>query len=155
MWHTCGTNCPGFMNGKLACRRASSVQRSRSNRWGRFQRTLGIGNDYRNGRAIKILTTGILTQIGQTVLQHTVMTALMGALQWPIMLTKLGHLIDSPWNNALDPPSTLLARLLIQRHLFRPITFIGFSLRARVIFHTLLELAKSKAFGIVQDVFLC
>ncbi|KAI6154277.1 hypothetical protein BKA82DRAFT_1009434 [Pisolithus tinctorius] len=77
------------------------------------------------------------------------MTALMGALQWPIILTKLGYLIDSPWNNALDPPSTLLARLL------RPITLIGFSLGTRVIFHTLLELAQSKASGIVQDVSLC
>lgn len=36
------------------------------------------------GSALKILTTEILSQIGQTVLQHTVMTALMGALQWPI-----------------------------------------------------------------------
>ena len=43
----------------------------------------------------------------------------------------------------------------IQRHLgVRPITLIGFSLGARVIFFALLELAKSKAFGIVQDVFL-
>lgn len=36
------------------------------------------------GSAIRILTSEILTQLGQTVLQHTVMTALMGALQWPI-----------------------------------------------------------------------
>ncbi|KAI6136032.1 hypothetical protein F5141DRAFT_1071754 [Pisolithus sp. B1] len=110
------------------------------------------------GSAIKILTTEILTQIGQTVLQHTVMTALMGALQWPIILTKLGYLIDNPWSNALDRAKSaggVLAQLLIQRHLgVRPITLIGFSLGARVIFYALLELAKSKAFGIVQDVFL-
>lgn len=31
---------------------------------------------------------------------------------------------------------------------------IGFSLGARVIFYALLELAKHKAFGVVQDVFL-
>lgn len=36
----------------------------------------------------------------------------------------------------------------------RPITLIGFSLGARVIFYALLELAKQKQFGIVQDVFL-
>ncbi|KAI6024567.1 hypothetical protein EDC04DRAFT_2723530 [Pisolithus marmoratus] len=110
------------------------------------------------GSAIKILTTEILTQIGQTVLHHTVMTALMGALQWPIILTKLGYLIDNPWNNALDrarAAGSVLAQLLIQRHLgVRPITLIGFSLGARVIFYALLDLAKSKAFGIVQDVFL-
>jgi len=127
------------------------------------------------GSAIKILTSEILSQLGQTLLQQTVMTALMGALQWPIsrsihealqtkqlicitVLTKLGYLIDNPWNNALDrakAAGSVLAQLLIQRHLgVRPITLIGFSLGARVIFFALLELAKSKAFGIVQDVFL-
>jgi hypothetical protein len=33
-------------------------------------------------------------------------------------------------------------------------TLIGFSLGARVIFYALIELARQKAFGIVQDVFL-
>ncbi|KAJ7053879.1 hypothetical protein C8F01DRAFT_1374794 [Mycena amicta] len=110
------------------------------------------------GSALKILTTEVLTQIGQTVLQATVMTALMSALQWPIILTKLGYLIDNPWSNALDrakAAGSVLAQVLIQRHLgVRPITLIGFSLGARVIFYALIELAKQKAYGIVQDVFL-
>jgi len=110
------------------------------------------------GSALKILTGEILSQTVQTVLQHTVMTALMSGLQWPIILTKLGYLIDNPWNNALDrarAAGSVLAQLLIHRHLgVRPITLIGFSLGARVIFYALLDLAKAKAFGIVQDVFL-
>ncbi|TFY75706.1 hypothetical protein EWM64_g8307, partial [Hericium alpestre] len=110
------------------------------------------------GSALRILTTEVLTQIGQTVLQATVMTALMSALQWPIILTKLGYLIDNPWSNALDrakAAGSVLADVLMQRHLgVRPIVLIGFSLGARVIFYALLELAKQKAFGIVQDVFL-
>ncbi len=36
------------------------------------------------GNALAILTTEVLTQLGQTVLQATVMTALMSALQWPL-----------------------------------------------------------------------
>ncbi len=36
------------------------------------------------GSALKILTGEVLSQIGATVLQATVMTALMSALQWPI-----------------------------------------------------------------------
>lgn len=36
------------------------------------------------GDAIKILTTEVLSQVGQTVLQTTVMATLMTALQWPI-----------------------------------------------------------------------
>ncbi|CAL1694697.1 unnamed protein product [Somion occarium] len=110
------------------------------------------------GGALKILTGEVLSQIGQTVLQATVMTALMSALQWPIILTKLGYLIDNPWNNALDrakAAGSVLADILIHRHLgVRPITLIGFSLGARVIFYALLELAKQKAYGTVQDVFL-
>ena len=41
------------------------------------------------GGAIKILTSEVLSQIGQTVLQQTVMTALMSALQWPIRVFSL------------------------------------------------------------------
>ncbi|KAF9472576.1 DUF726-domain-containing protein [Pholiota conissans] len=110
------------------------------------------------GSALKILTGEVLSQIGMTVLQATIMTGLMSALQWPIILTKLGYLIDNPWSNALDRAKAagrVLADVLIQRHLgVRPITLIGFSLGARVIFYALLELAKQKQFGIVQDVFL-
>ncbi|KAJ7157310.1 hypothetical protein C8R46DRAFT_1114091 [Mycena filopes] len=110
------------------------------------------------GSALKILTGEVLSQIGTTVLQATVMTALMSALQWPIILTKLGYLIDNPWNNALDrakAAGSVLADVLMQRHLgVRPMTLIGFSLGARVIFYALVELAKHKAYGIVQDVFI-
>ncbi|KAI0640135.1 DUF726-domain-containing protein [Trametes polyzona] len=110
------------------------------------------------GSALKILTSEVLTQLAQTALQATVMTALMSALQWPIILTKLGYLIDNPWSNALDRAKgagSVLAEILLHRHLgVRPITLIGFSLGARVIFYALLELAKKGAYGIVQDVFL-
>lgn len=74
------------------------------------------------------------------------------------VLTKLGYLIDNPWSNALDRAKSagnILADVLIQRSLgVRPITLIGFSLGARVIFYALLELSKRKVYGIVQDVFL-
>ncbi|KAL0069480.1 hypothetical protein AAF712_003515 [Marasmius tenuissimus] len=110
------------------------------------------------GSAIRILTGEVLTQVGQAVLQATVMATLMTALQWPIILTKLGYLIDNPWNNALDrakAAGSVLADVLLHRNLgVRPVTLIGFSLGARVIFYALLELAKHKAHGIVQDVFL-
>lgn len=39
------------------------------------------------GNAIKILTGEILSQIGTTVLQATVMTTLMSALTWPISMS--------------------------------------------------------------------
>ncbi|KAH7104858.1 DUF726-domain-containing protein [Auriculariales sp. MPI-PUGE-AT-0066] len=108
------------------------------------------------GNALKILTTEVLTTLGQTVLSATVLTAVMSAIQWPLILTKLGYLIDNPWSNALDrahAAGQVLADILMNRHLgVRPITLIGFSLGARVIFYALVELAKHKAYGIVQDV---
>ena len=39
------------------------------------------------GNALKILTTEVLSSVGQTVLQATVMTALVSALQWPLSLS--------------------------------------------------------------------
>lgn len=39
------------------------------------------------GSALKILSAEVLSQISQTVLQATVMTALMSALQWPISVS--------------------------------------------------------------------
>jgi Protein of unknown function (DUF726) len=36
------------------------------------------------GSALSILTGEVLSQIGMTVLQATIMTGLMSALQWPI-----------------------------------------------------------------------
>ncbi|EJU02650.1 DUF726-domain-containing protein [Dacryopinax primogenitus] len=108
------------------------------------------------GNALRILTTEVLTQVGQTVLQATVMTGLMSALTWPLILTKLGYLIDNPWSNALDrsvAAGLILADVLRKRALgVRPVTLIGFSLGARVIFYALVELAKQRAYGIVQDV---
>jgi hypothetical protein len=45
--------------------------------------------------------------------------------------------------------------VLIQRQAgIRPISLIGFSLGARSIFYALEELAKAKAYGLVQDVFI-
>lgn len=35
------------------------------------------------GNILKILTSEVLSQVGQQVLQATIMTALMSALQWP------------------------------------------------------------------------
>lgn len=76
----------------------------------------------------------------------------------PSVLTKLGYLIDNPWSNALDrarQAGEVMAAILIKRSMgVRPVTLIGFSLGARVVFYTLVALAKQKAFGIVQEVYL-
>jgi hypothetical protein len=67
-------------------------------------------------------------------------------------------LIDNPWSNALDRSKAaglVLADVILNRHAgVRPVSLIGFSLGARAIFYALVELARHKAFGLVQDVFI-
>lgn len=56
------------------------------------------------GSALKILTGEVLTQIGQTVLQATVMTALMSALQWPISEYSVPPNVSYLTTNAMRSP---------------------------------------------------
>ncbi|KAI9280604.1 hypothetical protein BC943DRAFT_330745 [Umbelopsis sp. AD052] len=108
------------------------------------------------GSAIKIIATEVVTQAIQQALQHTIMGALLAGLTWPLALTKIGYLIDNPWANALDRAriaGLILADSLMNRSMgSRPVTLVGFSLGARVVFFCLLELARMHAFGLVEDV---
>ncbi|KAK7522795.1 uncharacterized protein IWZ02DRAFT_254163 [Phyllosticta citriasiana] len=110
------------------------------------------------GDTISILATEALTQSLQQVLGSTILVALMGALQLPIVLTKLSYLIDNPWNVSLaraELAGLILADSLIDRNLgVRPVTLVGFSLGCRVIFTALQELSKRGAHGLVQNVYM-
>ncbi|CAL5867590.1 uncharacterized protein PFLUO_LOCUS1809 [Penicillium psychrofluorescens] len=110
------------------------------------------------GDTINILATEALTQGLQQVLGSTVLMALMASLQLPIVLTKLSYLIDNPWSVSLDraySAGLIMADSLRDRNLGnRPVTLLGFSLGARVIFYCLRELADRGAFGLVQNVYL-
>ncbi|KAI9812457.1 MAG: hypothetical protein M1827_004688 [Pycnora praestabilis] len=110
------------------------------------------------GDTINILATEALTQGLQQVLGSTILVALMASLQLPIVLTKLSYLIDNPWTVSLDRANAaglILADSLIDRNLgVRPITLVGFSLGARVIFSCLRELSNKGAFGLIQNVYL-
>ncbi|KTW29293.1 hypothetical protein T552_01248 [Pneumocystis carinii B80] len=110
------------------------------------------------GKTINIIATEILTQSLQQVLGQTVLVTLMSALQWPLILTKLGYLIDNPFVTSLQRAKSaglVLADILLHRKLgARPISLVGFSLGSRVIYYCLLELAKKHAYGIIQDVYL-
>ncbi|KAK4698080.1 hypothetical protein P7C71_g92, partial [Lecanoromycetidae sp. Uapishka_2] len=110
------------------------------------------------GDTISILATEALTQGLQQVLGSTILIALMASLQLPIVLTKLSYLIDNPWTVSMgraNAAGLILADSLIDRNLgVRPITLVGFSLGARVIFAALRELANRGAFGLIQNVYL-
>ncbi|KAL7746827.1 hypothetical protein RI367_007873 [Sorochytrium milnesiophthora] len=110
------------------------------------------------GSALKILAGEVLSTAVQQALMVTMLHSLLAALAWPLALTKMGYLIDNPWQNALarsKKAGQLLADLLIKRvQEARPVTLIGFSLGARVIYYCLLELARSHAYGLVEAVYL-
>ncbi|RDW93533.1 uncharacterized protein DSM5745_00855 [Aspergillus mulundensis] len=110
------------------------------------------------GETINILATEALTQGLQQVLGSTILTALMASLQLPLVLTKLSYLIDNPWNVSLARATAaglILADSLMDHNLGkRPVTLLGYSLGARVIFSCLKELAHKGAYGLVQNVYL-
>lgn len=99
-----------------------------------------------------------LTQGLQQILGSTILIALMASLQAPILLAKLSYLIDNPWTVSqarADLAGLILADSLVDRNLgARPVTLVGFSLGARVIFSCLREMANKGAFGLVQNVYL-
>ncbi|SCU90926.1 LANO_0D10286g1_1 [Lachancea nothofagi CBS 11611] len=110
------------------------------------------------GQTINILASEIFATTVQQILGATILTAFMSAVQMPMMLSKLGYLIDNPWNVSLDrarAAGLILADTLISQNLGqRPITLMGFSLGARVIYSCLVELCKRKAAGIVENVYI-
>jgi hypothetical protein len=110
------------------------------------------------GSAFKIFATEAVTFSVQQALGHTIMGALLAGLAWPLALTKLGYLVDNPWANGLDRAKSaglILADVLMNRNLgARPVTLVGYSLGARVIFYCLEELARVNAYGLVEDVAL-
>ena len=110
------------------------------------------------GETISVLATEALTQTVQQVLGSTILIGLMASIQLPIVLTKLSYLIDNPWSVSLDRATSaglILADSLMQKHLGdRPITLVGFSLGARVLFTCLKELSSRGAYGLVQNVYL-
>ncbi|KAL6941923.1 hypothetical protein ACO0QE_003085 [Hanseniaspora vineae] len=110
------------------------------------------------GQTINILASEIITQTIQQILGATILTALMAAIQLPMALSKLGYIIDNPWNVSLDRAwnaGLILADTLASKNLGeRPITLIGFSLGSRVIYSCLKELCRKGMVGIVENVII-
>lgn len=89
------------------------------------------------------------------ILRRTVLATLWAAL-WPIQILKLAAGVDNPFNlakNRSEKAGRILADALINKvQGERPVTLIGYSLGARVIYFCLKTLAERKAFGLVDSV---
>ncbi|XP_039767988.1 transmembrane and coiled-coil domain-containing protein 4 isoform X4 [Ornithorhynchus anatinus] len=81
------------------------------------------------------------------------------ALTWPASLLTISNVIDNPWGVCLHRSAEVgkhLAQILLSRQQGRrPVTLIGFSLGARVIYFCLQEMAQEKdCQGIIEDIVL-
>ncbi|KAK4692277.1 hypothetical protein P7C71_g4897, partial [Lecanoromycetidae sp. Uapishka_2] len=75
---------------------------------------------------------------------------------WPLALVKIARVVENPFSLAktrAEKAGKVLAEALISRTQGeRPVTLIGYSLGARVIWSCLTVLAERKAFGLVESV---
>ncbi|KAI0115889.1 hypothetical protein GGR51DRAFT_366827 [Nemania sp. FL0031] len=110
------------------------------------------------GSSLTTLITSLAWKFAKSeVIKRTVFVALMAGL-WPISLTNAGRIIDNPWSVAsqrAEKSGEVLADALINKAQGeRPVTLVGYSLGARTIYICLQELARRKAFGLVENVVL-
>ncbi|KAK6125726.1 hypothetical protein DH2020_040530 [Rehmannia glutinosa] len=105
------------------------------------------------------LTSSIAMGMMKQGAMMTVLSSLLTALAWPATLFVLTDFIDSKWTvavNRSDKAGKLLAEVLLKGlQGQRPVTLIGFSLGARVIFRCLQVLSESESnAGLVERVVL-
>ncbi|NWW71226.1 TMCO4 protein, partial [Climacteris rufus] len=111
------------------------------------------------GNALDSLLNGFVNMMAQEALKFTVLSGIVTALTWPASLLTVASVIDNPWGVCLHRSAEVgkhLAHILLNRQQGqRPVTLIGFSLGARVIYFCLQEMAQEKdSQGIIEDVVL-
>ena len=91
------------------------------------------------------------------ILKRTVLATLFSAL-WPVYLLSMATSIDNPFSvarNRSEKAGEVLADAIINKAQGeRPVTLVGYSLGARVIYYCLKSLAERHAFGLVESVVL-
>lgn len=89
------------------------------------------------------------------MIKRTIFAELMSAM-WPVALLQVSRVVDNPFSIArsrAEKAGEVLADALINKAQGeRPVTLIGYSLGARVIYACLMSLAKRRAFGLVESV---
>ncbi|KAJ1677992.1 hypothetical protein EV182_005007, partial [Spiromyces aspiralis] len=110
------------------------------------------------GSSLRIIASEVVGITVMATLQHTLLPSLLGPLSVPLWLVKLGHVLDNPWTTGCDlakRAGPIIAEVLLRRvQGYRPITLIGYSIGARLIFYCLIELARMNAFGVIEDVYI-
>lgn len=104
-----------------------------------------------------VVSSAVWTVASTEIISRTVFASLMFAL-WPIGLLKISKIVDNPFTvakNRADKAGLVLADALINKAQGeRPVTLIGYSMGARVIYSCLMSLAERRAFGLVESAVL-
>ncbi|XP_061114819.1 transmembrane and coiled-coil domain-containing protein 4 [Conger conger] len=111
------------------------------------------------GSAMDSLLDGLVSIVAQEALKYTILSGIVTALTWPASILAVASVIDNPWGVCLSRSAEVgkhLAQVLRSRQQGeRPVSLIGFSLGARVIYFCLQELANDTGSeGVVEDAIL-
>uniref|UniRef100_A0A8D8ZQY6 Transmembrane and coiled-coil domain-containing protein 4 n=1 Tax=Cacopsylla melanoneura TaxID=428564 RepID=A0A8D8ZQY6_9HEMI len=111
------------------------------------------------GKAMEYIYSFAVSMATQEALKYTILSGIISAIAWPSSLLALSSVIDNPWGvccrRAVQVGKQLAEILLTKTHGNRPVTLIGYSLGARVIFYCLREMStRNCCEGIIQDVVL-
>jgi len=91
------------------------------------------------------------------IIKRTVFASLAAGL-WPLALLKVGRILDNPFSianvRATKAGAVLADALINKAQGERPVTLVGYSLGAKVVFACLKKLAERRAFGLVESVVL-
>ena len=108
------------------------------------------------------LTNFVMSEAWSTIrkelIKRTILAALWSALMAPLAIRKVIKVVDSPFGiaklRAMKAGEVLADALIEKVQGERPISLIGQSLGARVVYSCLLALARRQAFGLVDNVVL-
>jgi hypothetical protein len=97
----------------------------------------------------------LLSGLSYVILRQTVLKTLMMGL-WPLTLLSVARVAENPFSVAQarsDKAGRVLAEAIMEKvQGERPVTLIGFSMGARVIWSCLQSLAANNAFGLIENV---
>ncbi|EXJ67725.1 uncharacterized protein A1O5_09071 [Cladophialophora psammophila CBS 110553] len=111
------------------------------------------------GSALKdFVVSQAWSQIRRELVKRTVFAVVWSALMAPLVIRKAIKLVDSPFGiaklRAVKAGEVLADALINKVQGERPVSLVGQSLGARVVYSCLLTLAKRGAFGLVDNVVL-
>ena len=110
------------------------------------------------GQSINTMTANDAYGFAESAFTNRSLVTDLSSTIWPIALVKIARVVENPFSLAkarADKAGKVLAETLINRAQGeRPVTLVGYSLGARVIWSCLISLAERRAFGLIESVVL-